>query len=40
MVALARRLGVAHDGGWARLGIAGYNRIDEAEELVEAIGAL
>ena len=40
VVALARRLGVAHDGGWARLGIAGYNRIDEAEELVEAIGAL
>jgi selenocysteine lyase/cysteine desulfurase len=40
VVALARRLGVAHDGGWARLGIAGYNRMDEAEELVEAIGAL
>ena len=40
VVALARRLGVAHDGGWARLGVAGYNRMDEAEELVEAIGAL
>ena len=40
VVELARRLGVAHDGGWARLGIAGYNRMDEAEELVEAIGAL
>jgi cysteine desulfurase family protein (TIGR01976 family) len=40
VVALARRLGVAHDGGWARLGIAGYNRIDEAEELVDAIAAL
>jgi cysteine desulfurase family protein (TIGR01976 family) len=40
VVALAHRLGVAHDGGWARLGVAGYNRMDEAEELVEAIGAL
>lgn len=38
--ALARRLGVAHDGGWTRVGVAGYNRMDEAEELVEAIGAL
>lgn len=40
VVALARRLGVAHDGGWARLGVAGYNRMDEAEQLVEAIGEL
>jgi cysteine desulfurase family protein (TIGR01976 family) len=40
VVALARRLGVFHDGGWARLGIAGYNRVEEAEDLVEAIGAL
>lgn len=40
VVALARRLGVADDGGWARLGVAGYNRMDEAEELVDAIGAL
>jgi cysteine desulfurase family protein (TIGR01976 family) len=40
VVALARRLGVADDGGWARLGIAGYNRMDEAEDLVEAIGSL
>ena len=40
VVALARRLGVAHDGGWARLGVVGYNRMDEAEELVEAIGEL
>jgi cysteine desulfurase family protein (TIGR01976 family) len=40
VVALARRLGVAHDGGWARLGVAGYNRIDEAEELVQAIAEL
>jgi len=40
VVALARRLGVADDGGWARLGVAGYNRMDEAEELADAIGAL
>jgi cysteine desulfurase family protein (TIGR01976 family) len=40
VVALARRLGVADDGGWARLGVAGYNRMEEAEELVDAIGAL
>jgi cysteine desulfurase family protein (TIGR01976 family) len=40
VVALARRLGVAEDGGWARLGVAGYNRMDEAEDLVDAISAL
>lgn len=40
VVALARRLGVADDGGWARLGVAGYNRMDEAEELVQGIAAL
>lgn len=38
--ALARRLGVADDGGWARVGISGYNRWDEVEELAEAIAAL
>jgi cysteine desulfurase family protein (TIGR01976 family) len=40
VVALARRLGVADDGGWARIGVAGYNRMDEAEDLVDAISAL
>jgi selenocysteine lyase/cysteine desulfurase len=39
-VALARRLGVADVGGWARIGVAGYTRWDEAESLVEAIGEL
>jgi cysteine desulfurase family protein (TIGR01976 family) len=38
--ALAERLGVAADGGWARLGIAGYNLGAEAAALVEAIAAL
>lgn len=38
--ALARRVGVAHDGGWARVGIAGYNRWDEAESFVEAVADL
>jgi len=38
--ALAERLGVAADGGWARLGIAGYNLHEEAAALVEGISAL
>ena len=38
--ALAERLGVAADGGWARLGIAGYNLHQEAAALVEGISVL
>jgi cysteine desulfurase family protein (TIGR01976 family) len=38
--ALAERLGVAADGGWARLGIAGYNVAAEAAALVEGIASL
>jgi cysteine desulfurase family protein (TIGR01976 family) len=38
--ALAERLGVAADGGWARLGIAGYNLHEEAAALVAGISAL
>jgi cysteine desulfurase family protein (TIGR01976 family) len=37
---LAERLGVAAEGGWARLGIAGYNLADEAAALVEGIASL
>jgi cysteine desulfurase family protein (TIGR01976 family) len=37
---LAERLGVATDGGWARLGIAGYNLAAEAAALVEGIASL
>jgi cysteine desulfurase family protein (TIGR01976 family) len=37
---LAERLGVAADGGWARLGIAGYNVAEEAAALVEGIASL
>lgn len=39
-IALARRVGVAEDGGWARVGIAGYNRWDEAEAFVDAMREL
>lgn len=38
--ALARRLGIADTGGWARIGVAGYTRPDEAEALVAAIAEL
>lgn len=37
---LAERLGVAAAGGWARLGIAGYNLAEEAADVVEAIASL
>jgi cysteine desulfurase family protein (TIGR01976 family) len=39
-VALAERTGVAHDGGWNRIGISGYTYQTEAERLVDAIAAL
>jgi selenocysteine lyase/cysteine desulfurase len=38
--ALARRLGVGDDGGWVRVGVAGYTEDFEAERLVNAIAAL
>lgn len=38
--ALAKRVGVADDGGWTRIGVSGYNEPGEADELAAAIAAL
>ncbi len=38
--ALAERVGVAHDGGWNRIGVAGYTYQAEAERLLDAIAGL
>jgi cysteine desulfurase family protein (TIGR01976 family) len=39
-VALAGRLGIRETGGWARIGIAGYTTVSEAETLVDAVRSL
>jgi cysteine desulfurase family protein (TIGR01976 family) len=39
-VALAERLGIRDSGGWARIGVAGYTTMAEAETLVDAVRSL